>query len=248
VPRLFPDWQERAALTPAGSADIVRAMRVLLIVIAVGMTTLTTFTTPFTAPFQNAPQSQLRVFIRSGPKTHGPGAHDHPRFLKEWVALLNARGASATGGDAFPTKAQLDETDVLVLHAPEAGNITDPADRTNLSEFLGRGGGLVVIAAGGEEEARARQARQGEEAAARINNWVKDETRGRIPNLIAPDSLNGDTALVVTNAVYFLGDWTTPFNASNTRDEPLALTQLILLYHLIQAEERMKKAASDSGS
>lgn len=120
-------------------------MRVLLILIAVGMTTLTTFTTPFTAPFQNAPQSQLRVFIRSGPKTHGPGAHDHPRFLKEWVALLNARGASATGGDAFPTKAQLDDTDVLVLHAPEAGNIPDPADRQNLSEFLGRGGGLVVI-------------------------------------------------------------------------------------------------------
>ena len=25
----------------------------------------------------------LRIFIRSGPKTHGPGAHDHPRFLRE---------------------------------------------------------------------------------------------------------------------------------------------------------------------
>ena len=35
---------------------------------------------------------------------------------------------------------------------------------------------------------------------------------------------------------------------SDHRDEPLALTQLMLLYHLIQAEERMKKAASDSGS
>ena len=31
-----------------------------------------------------AAESQpLRVFIRSGPKTHGPGAHDHPRFLAE---------------------------------------------------------------------------------------------------------------------------------------------------------------------
>jgi len=26
----------------------------------------------------------LRVFIRSGPKTHGPGAHDYPSFLKDW--------------------------------------------------------------------------------------------------------------------------------------------------------------------
>ena len=68
-------------------------------------------------------ESRCACFIRSGPKSHGPGAHDHPRFLKEWVPLLNAHGARATGADAFPTKAQLDDTDVLILHAQEAGNI-----------------------------------------------------------------------------------------------------------------------------
>ncbi len=57
-------------------------------------------------------------------------------------------------------------------------------------------------------------------AAERINGWVKDETRGRIPTLIAADSLDEDTRLVVTNAVYFLGDWQTPFNASNTSPQP----------------------------
>jgi serine protease inhibitor len=65
--------------------------------------------------------------------------------------------------------------------------------------------------------------RRGAQAAARINGWVKEETRGRIPTLIDPGSLDGDTALVVTNAVYFLGDWTTPFNASNTREQPFHL-------------------------
>ncbi|MEO7600213.1 MAG: PVC-type heme-binding CxxCH protein [Opitutus sp.] len=93
-------------------------------------------------------QEPLRVFIRSGPKTHGPGAHDHPRFLREWVPLLNERGARATGGNAFPTAAQLADTDVLVLHAQEAGNISDPAERAGLDAFLARGGGLVVIHAG----------------------------------------------------------------------------------------------------
>ncbi len=88
------------------------------------------------------------MFIRSGPKSHGPGAHDYPRFLKEWVPLLNERGAKATGAEAFPTKAQLEATDVLILHAQEAGNIPDPADRQNLQAFLARGGGLVVIHAG----------------------------------------------------------------------------------------------------
>ena len=57
-------------------------------------------------------------------------------------------------------------------------------------------------------------------AAGRINGWVSRETRGRIPELISADSLNQDTALVVTNAVYFLGDWPTPFNASNTSEQP----------------------------
>ena len=115
-------------------------MRLFLLGLAVALSTLTTFPV--------AQQNQLRVFIRSGPKSHGPGAHDHPRFFKDWVPLLNARGARATGAEAFPTKVQLDETDVLILHSQEAGNIPDPTDRRNLAEFLARGGGLVTIHAG----------------------------------------------------------------------------------------------------
>ena len=92
----------------------------------------------------SAADAPLRVFIRSGPKSHGPGAHDHPRFLAEWVPLLNARGAVASGGNTFPSAEQLAATDVLVLHAQEAGNIAAP-DRVNLNTYLARGGGLVVI-------------------------------------------------------------------------------------------------------
>ena len=65
----------------------------------------------------------LRVFIRSGAKSHGPGCHDHPAFLRDWTQLLNERGAKASGGENFPSKTQLEETDVLVLHAGDAGNI-----------------------------------------------------------------------------------------------------------------------------
>ena len=87
----------------------------------------------------------LRVFIRAGAKSHGPGAHDFPQFLKDWVPLLNERGAKADGSLEFPTKEQLDKTDVLILHAQEAGNIKIGEERKNLMEFLKRGGGLVVI-------------------------------------------------------------------------------------------------------
>jgi putative membrane-bound dehydrogenase-like protein len=112
-------------------------MRTLVLLASILATALTSFTTAFQEP--------LRVYIRSGPKSHGPGAHDYPRFLREWVPLLNERGARATGAETFPTKAELDQTDVLILHAQAAGNIPDPADRKNLSDFLARGGGLVVI-------------------------------------------------------------------------------------------------------
>ncbi len=94
-----------------------------------------------------AADSPLRIYIRSGPKTHGPGAHDHPRFLAEWVPLLNARGAVATGSDQFPSAAQLAQTDVLVLHTDNAGDITGN-DRANLHDYLARGGGIVAVHAG----------------------------------------------------------------------------------------------------
>ncbi len=87
----------------------------------------------------------LRVFIRAGKKSHAPGAHDYPQFLKDWVPLLNERGAKADGSLEFPTKEQLDKTDVLILHSQEAGNIHIGEQRKNLMEFLKRGGGLVVI-------------------------------------------------------------------------------------------------------
>lgn len=89
----------------------------------------------------------LRVFIRSGEKTHGPGAHDYPSFLADWQHLLNERGATASGGMAFPTVEQLKDTDVLILHSEEAGNI-ELQDRKNLDVFLARGGGLVVLHGG----------------------------------------------------------------------------------------------------
>ena len=96
-------------------------------------------------PHSSFAAEPLRVFIRSGPKSHGPGAHDHPSFLRDWVPLLNERGAKATGGDAFPTKEQLAETDVLILHLDSGGDIKIGQERKDLMEYLQRGGGIVTI-------------------------------------------------------------------------------------------------------
>lgn len=99
----------------------------------------------FVIPHSSFAAEPLRVFIRAGKKSHGPGAHDFPQFLKDWVPMLNERGAKCEGSLEFPTKEQLDRTDVLILHAQEAGNIKIGDERKNLMEFLARGGGVVTI-------------------------------------------------------------------------------------------------------
>ncbi len=86
----------------------------------------------------------LRIFIRSGPKTHGPGQHDSPSFLRDWTKLLNDRGAKASGKQGFPSAAELENTDVLVMFLAEGGTIS-PEDRVNLDKFLKRGGGIVTL-------------------------------------------------------------------------------------------------------
>src|SRR5258705_4286763 len=86
----------------------------------------------------------LRVFIRAGVKTHGPNQHDHPRFLKEWTPLLRERGMKVDGALNFPSAAQLDATDVLVIYAQDGMKVS-AADQPLFENFLKRGGGLVVI-------------------------------------------------------------------------------------------------------
>ena len=86
----------------------------------------------------------LRVFIRAGVKTHGPNQHDHPRFLAEWTKLLNERGMKADGSMEFPTAAQLDATDVVIIYAADGMKIVGE-DRARFEKYLQRGGGLVVL-------------------------------------------------------------------------------------------------------
>jgi len=51
-----------------------------------------------------------------------------------------------------------------------------------------------------------------------INAWVAGQTADRIRDLLPPRSVDSDTRLVLTNAVYFLGKWVSPFEPNLTRD------------------------------
>ena len=51
-----------------------------------------------------------------------------------------------------------------------------------------------------------------------INNWVSDETKDKIKNLLPDGSLSADTRMVLVNAIYFKADWLDQFDANDTYD------------------------------
>jgi len=52
-----------------------------------------------------------------------------------------------------------------------------------------------------------------------INRWVEEKTEDRIRDLLPPGSIDSITRLVITNAIYFKGDWVREFNPDETTDE-----------------------------
>lgn len=49
-----------------------------------------------------------------------------------------------------------------------------------------------------------------------INEWVEEQTRDRVQDLLPPDSIDAGTAVVLTNALYFKAPWDLPFDADST--------------------------------
>ena len=59
-------------------------------------------------------------------------------------------------------------------------------------------------------------------ASARINEWVKAATHGRIEDIV-PAVIPNKVVMYLINAIYFKGSWTFRFDSSETRPEPFYL-------------------------
>jgi serpin B len=62
-----------------------------------------------------------------------------------------------------------------------------------------------------------------EGARVEINDWVAEETGGKIKDLIPEGAIDDLTRLVLANAIYFKADWYHPFEKAETRDGPFIL-------------------------
>ncbi len=58
-----------------------------------------------------------------------------------------------------------------------------------------------------------------EAAREHINAWVADQTQDLIDELLKPGVVGVDTRMVLTNAIYFLGDWQAEFDPDLTTDQ-----------------------------
>ena len=65
-----------------------------------------------------------------------------------------------------------------------------------------------------------------------INEWVEQQTQSKIKDLIQRGVLDRDSKLVLTNAVYFKGNWAAQFDKKLTKDQDFYLT----------AEDKIKTA------
>jgi serpin B len=57
-----------------------------------------------------------------------------------------------------------------------------------------------------------------EEARQTINQWVSEETEGKIEDLLPQGAVDTLTRLILTNAIYFNASWMHPFEEKNTSD------------------------------
>jgi len=129
----------------------------------------------------------------------------HPAFNALDQALAQ-RGEGAEGKDEQGFRLNI------------ANAIWGQKDYTFLEAFLDTlatnyGAGLRVLDfAGAPEKSRVT-----------INDWVSDETEGKIENLIPQGGIDPLTRLVLTNAIYFNAAWANPFHEEATKDGAFTL-------------------------
>ena len=144
------------------------------------------------------------------------------------IAYVGAKGdtakemAGTLGFDADPKKAAADTKSDLAAWKTAAGSAelaianrlwlekTFPlkADYTkSVNDSWGAGVENIDFVNGSEASRKT------------INGWVGKQTKDKIPELFAAGTFTPLTRLVITNAIYFKGNWSFPFDKSETKSD-----------------------------
>lgn len=105
---------------------------------------------------------------------------------------------------AAPTQGQGASLNIVNTVWSQTGQTLAPAYLDTLAEHYGAGLRLLDFQSQSEP---ARQA---------INAFISEQTRGRIKDLLPPGAVTSDTRVLLTNAIWFKGDWLHRFDAART--------------------------------
>ena len=170
-------------------------------------------------------KGQAAIYYRLSPEPLSPELRDKIARLRDDLAAANSRTAALENSgkqeEAWKSHAAAqklaDELNPLLKEAEPYewraanglwGEKTYPFRSSFLDTIHAFYGGVVFPV---DFRSAADAARQ------EINAWVARQTLDRIKDFMGPGSVGPDTRLVITNAVYFKGEWLDPFDASSTR-------------------------------
>jgi len=148
---------------------------------------------------------------RDAAKQKATGLRKQRKWQEYRAADKQARELTAKLGELLQ---QIDQYELSVANALW-GEKTYPFD-PKYTETVGghyKTGGVFPCSFKGNAEAER----------VRINGWVEDQTHDRIKDLIPQGALDALTRLVLTNAIYFKGNWSEQFDKKNTRKIDFAL-------------------------
>ena len=95
------------------------------------------------APEAQSVSKPLQIVLIAGPKDHGIGEHDYPRWQRVWSRLLSmTNDTTVRTAWEWPSNSQWNEADVLVFF--KKGN-WETEHTTRLNSFMQRGGGVVFV-------------------------------------------------------------------------------------------------------
>lgn len=84
-----------------------------------------------------------------------------------------------------------------------------------------------------------------ERARDHINRWVEERTGNHIKGLLPPRSVDASTALVLVNAIYFLGTWKHPFAPERTEPRRFHAGTTQHAVHMMHHRARLRHARLD---
>ncbi|XP_018329662.1 antichymotrypsin-2 isoform X3 [Agrilus planipennis] len=131
---------------------------------------------------------------------------------KALAEVLNVPEAKATADGYKAVMSELNNVDNVTLHI---------ANKIWVKENLKLKNSFQTLAVDNFfAEAEPADFNKPEASAELINQWVEQKTNNKIKELIQKDMINGNTAMVLVNAIYFKGNWAKQFKKHATIKQP----------------------------